>query len=94
MLCLCVSDLILQASAKDQIVILHFTILHQLQVFGLAFDGLHLIHHPADPGAQRQLGLILITVAVTVEEQILQSILHCYEKSSQKDICVFHCKRF
>lgn len=71
MLCLCVSDLILQAGAEDQIVIVHFTIRHQLHVLVLAVDGLHLTRHHTDPGAKRQLGLILIAVAVTVEEQKL-----------------------
>lgn len=71
MLCLCVSDLILQAGAEDQIVIVHFTTRHQLHMLALAVDGLHLTRHHTDPRAQRQLGLILVAVAVTVEEQKL-----------------------
>ncbi len=86
-LCLCVSDLVLQAGAEDQIVILHFTPLHQLHVFGLAVDGPHLTGHHADPGAQRQPGLILIAVAVTVEEQIL------HQDISLKAVWDFQCSR-
>ncbi len=86
-LCLCVSDLVLQAGAEDQIVILHFTTLHQLHVFGLAVDGPHLTGHHADPGAQRQPGLILIAVAVTVEEQIL------HQDISLKAVWDFQCSR-
>lgn len=84
MLCLCVWYLILQAGAEDQIVILHFTILHQLHLFGLAVDGPHLTRHHADPGAQRQLGLILIAVAVTVEEQILHQSCAAMKRAARR----------
>lgn len=89
MLCLCVSDLILQAGAEDQIVILHVTILHQLHVFGLAVDGLHLTRHHADPGAQRQPSLILIAVAVTVEEQILHQIYTAMKRAARRTLVSF-----
>lgn len=84
LMCLCVSDLVLQAGAEDQIVILHFTTLHQLHVFGLAVDGLHLTCHHADPGAQRQPGWILIAVAVTVEEQILHQSCAAMKRAARR----------
>jgi len=80
----CVSDLILQAGAEDQIVIVHSAISHQLHVFVLAVDGLHLTRHHADPGAQRQLGLILIAVAVTVEEMTMKRAVFKSRKSQGK----------
>ncbi len=93
-LCLCVWYLILQAGAEDQIVILHFTILHHLHLFGLAVDGPHLTRHHADPGAQRQLGLILIAVAVTVEEQILHQSCAAMKRAARRTSVSFTVSSF
>ena len=61
-------DLVLLAGAEQEVVVRHLPASWQQHVIGRSVDPRHLAGHHVDPGAERKLGVVALTVAVAVGE--------------------------